>query len=253
MTIAAVQQDFCDFLRDAPSALASRVAPRSKHGLAVYHNNFEAQLRDCLGDLYERTWTYLGDEAFYEATVFHREQRPPQGWTLDAYGDGFADSLAQLYPDDPEVPELAWIEWALRRAFSGPDGNAPGLQLDPADDDGPALILHPTVQLRAVVSNAAAIWSGLADGTPPAAARLPGPAAILAWRAGLVPQFRSVMGDEMEMLLRLCAGNSFMAASEAVFGTVEPVTTLSGFATVFERWLGDGVLVEGCDNDCAAL
>jgi hypothetical protein len=90
-------------------------------GLAVYHHAFRTQLRDCLAELFERSWAYLGDDAFHAAAAHHMVHRPPANWTLDAYGTRFHISLAELYPEDGEVTELAWIEWALRQAFSGSD------------------------------------------------------------------------------------------------------------------------------------
>lgn len=248
MTMATIQNEFCDALRDAPSLIASRISTRSQHGLAVYRNNYEAQLRDCLGDLYERTWSYIGDDSFYEATVFHRGQRPPKSWTLDRYGDDFDLSVAALYPDDPDVPELAWIEWALRRVFSGPDAAAPALRLVGGATE-PTLALHPTVLLRPVVTNAAAIWSGLGEGAPPEAQRLSAPTAILVWRNELVPQFRSVMGDELVMLTQLVDGETFDEACDAMFGDQDPQRVLAQFQATLGQWLAEGVLVESAVTD----
>ena len=62
-----------------------------------------------------------------------------------------------LYPDDPEVPELAWIEGALGEAFVAPD--APALSaadLADIDWDRAVLAFTPTLDLGALTSNAPA-------------------------------------------------------------------------------------------------
>lgn len=245
MSLADTQQRFCDFLRDAPDVPADRVGTRSVSGLAIYHNAYRAQLRTTLGDLYERTWCYLGDEAFFAAAAVHVERCPPKSWTLDAYGDGFVETLRALHPDDAEIAELAWIEWALRRAFSGPDA-APLLPevLGTTNWDEAVLGLHPNLYLAPVTTNAAALWAGLADaGTPPPAAALPGPAAILVWRDGLTPQFRTLAPEEMAMLEGLRAGTPFGQLCEAVFADADEDAAIASVGAMLAGWLRDGLLV----------
>ncbi|GAH52534.1 unnamed protein product, partial [marine sediment metagenome] len=91
----------------------------------------------------------------------------------------FPESLAQRYPDDREVAELARLECALALAFVGPDA-AP---LDPsvlADVDWENAVIEfvPTLTILPTTTNAGAIWSAItAEHIPPAAAALPVPTA----------------------------------------------------------------------------
>ena len=57
--------------------------------------------------------------------VAHVARVPPSSWTLDAYPRDFPATLAPLYPDDPEVAELAVLELALAEAFVGADAAGP--------------------------------------------------------------------------------------------------------------------------------
>lgn len=254
MSLAATQQRFCDFLRDAPEVCADQVGTRALDGLAIYHNAYRAQLSTTLGDLYERTRSYLGDEAFHAATTAHIQRSPPTSWTLDAYGDDFVDTLQRLYPDDAEVAELAWIEWALRRAFSGPDAPAlPPEVIATIDWEAAVLGLHPNLFLSGIATNAAALWAGLADGgTPPPAAALASPAAILVWREALTPQFRSIAPEEMAMLKQLGAGTAFGAVCEAVFTDMAEDEAVPIVGAILARWLQDGVLVSATAPGTAA-
>ncbi|PZP19836.1 MAG: DUF2063 domain-containing protein [Sphingomonas hengshuiensis] len=245
MSLADTQQRFCDFLRDAPGMPADRVGTRTVAGLAIYHNAYRAQLRTTLGDLFERTWCYLGDDAFFAAAAVHIERCPPKSWTLDAYGDGFVDTLRALHPDDAEIAELAWIEWALRRAFSGPDAPPlPPQSLGTVDWDGAVLGLHPNLYLAPVTTNAAALWAGLAEGgTPPLAAALPGAAAILVWRDGLTPQFRTLAPDEMAVLEGVRCGTPFGQVCQAVFAGRDEDEAVASVGAMLAGWLRDGVIV----------
>ena len=83
-------------------------------GEAVYHFAYRNRLHGALSENFERTAVWLGDDAFRAATMAHMRRRPPSSWTLDAFGDGFDDTLTALYPAAPDVAELAWLDWNLR-------------------------------------------------------------------------------------------------------------------------------------------
>ena len=124
MSLDRLQKDFRDYLLDRSDRIAAEVAG----DMAVYHHAYRAQLLGTLRDTFEKSWSWMGDEAFDKAAYAHIEAHPPSSWTLTVYGAGFDRSLAELHPNDPEIAELAWLEWHLRRAFDGPDSD----QVDPA-------------------------------------------------------------------------------------------------------------------------
>ena len=207
MTLGALQGDFCAYLLDRPN----RIGEQAVGDMDVYHHAYRAQLLNCLKDTFEKSWSWLGDEAFEAAARAHIEACPPFSWTLNIYGLGFDRTLAALYPADPEIAELAWLEWHLRRAFDGPDA-AP---LDPAtlgaiDWEAAMLYPVPTLALGAITSNCAAIWTALSEQTtPPPAEKLPEPGAIRVWKHGLSPKFRSIDAIEERALRLLLAGADF--------------------------------------------
>jgi hypothetical protein len=244
MNLQALQTDFCAYMLDRPNALE----PEIDGDLAVYYHAYRAQLLTCLRDTFEKTWSWLGDERFEEAARTHIEAHPPRSWTMNVYGEGFDATLARLHPEDPEVAELAWLEWTLRRAFDGQDADpVDRARLADIDWDNAVLDPVPTLRLGTVTTNCAAIWSALSqEQTPPAAARLPVPAAIRVWRQGLSVQFRSIDPIE-EQALRLILDGCDFAEICARSESPDEIGRILGL------WLQDGVIAEITDHPADRL
>jgi hypothetical protein len=242
MTLAAMQRDFRALLVDAPNDMQRRVAPGS--GLGVYHNAYRVQLADCLRETFEKVFLWLGEDAFLVAARTHIERTPPHGWTLGIYGAGFERTLEVLYPDDPEVAELAWLDWTLCRAFDGFDAvpMSPD-SLRELDWDQTQLELAPTLQLCNARTNAGAIWSALSAGnTPPAAAALPTPGAMLVWRQGLTPCFRTIETIERDALAMLLAGETFGAVCTMLVERLGQDAGIQQAGAMLGQWLHDGLI-----------
>jgi hypothetical protein len=206
-------------------------------------------LDDCLRDSFAKTWAYLGDDNFSAALVAHRIRCTPHSWTLDAYGNGFDETLAAMFTDDPDIAELAWLEWALRRAFDGADADplAPDT-LAYIDWDNSVPIVHPAAQIREVCWNSAAIWAAInQDTNPPAAKALAEPTLLLVWRKGLVPQYRSVTGYERLALLEIADGNAFGPMCARVFAGLADEDAVPIIGGLFSGWISDGLII-GADT-----
>jgi hypothetical protein len=246
MSLLELQRQFRAHLLDEASPIAQQLQGDSANlGLAVYHHAYRAQLVACLGDTYEKLWAWLGDDAFQAAADRYVAAHPPQSWTLGDYGATFPEMLAELYPDDPDVAELASLDWALRRAFDGEDAQPIGVA-DLANVDWEMATFHftPTLRMFPIRTNCAAIWNALAlNETPPAAALLPEPAAIRVWRLGLAPQFFSMDACEHDSLSRLQHGASFSALCAHLgeaFGEDQATLTIG---QLLGRWLQDGLVI----------
>ncbi len=234
-----IQAQFSQLIRSADSDGLSA-------GQRVYHFAYRQRLLESLAETYAQVWSWLGDAAFEAAAYGYIDYAAPKSWTLDHYGDRFSDYVAGLYPEDPEVGELAALEWALHRAFSGPD--APGLtpeQLAGVDWERVRLRFVPTLTLCPIVSNAPAIWSALKKAeTPPAAAGLGSTMTLAVWRKGLEPVFRTLADSESAALYRLKAGARFSevcAELTDAHGQAVAPETFGGWLTV---WIADGLLSE---------
>ena len=245
MTLASVQNAFFAYLLDRPSTIKGDI----QGDIDVYHYAYRAQLRDCLKDTFDKTWAWLGDERFDAAALAHITANPSHTWTLNDYGEGFDDTLARLYPDDPEIRDLAWLEWRLRRAFDGPDAQAiEAERLATVDWDSAVIQFAPTLVLGQVSSNAAAIWSALNDQqSPPQAVRLEQPASIRVWRQGLSPKFRSIEPIEEQALHAAMEGTDFAgicAMLTASHGSSQGITEAG---RLLGLWLQDGLIEDISD------
>ena len=262
MKLAALQQAVCVHLvgAAAPGQLFAAAAPGhlgstptsalrdlvgDHPGLAVYRHNYRAQLRDCLRDTYEQCWSWLGDDAFAAAASAYIDGHPPTGWSLDAYGEEFAETLAALLPDDPEVAELAWLEWTLRRAFDGPDAAPVDLAaLGQIDWDHARFRFAPTLRCRDMTTNAAAIWTALTSAqAPPPAALLPAPATILIWRDDLTPSFRTLDPVEAQALGQARQGAAFGDICAGLAGTLGEEQAAAIAGALLAQWLQAGLIV----------
>jgi len=244
MTLLALQRSMRDHILAGQTEPPQGVAATAEPGLAVYRHAYRAQLVANLRDTFEKTWAWLGDDAFDAAALAHVEAHPPSAWTLADYGGDFATTLAGLYPDDPEVAELAWLDWTLRRAFDGADAApiAPEA-LAKVDWETAVLTLVPTLVVGAVITNSAAIWGALADEqTTPAVEQLPAPAAIRVWRDGLSPQYRSIELLEMQALQSAMRGATFADLCAALASDQDPDHAAQRAGALLASWLQDGVV-----------
>jgi hypothetical protein len=211
MNLAAMQRDFRRWLTASDGAAAHRLAGTDRRGLDVYRNNYRVQLMACLEATYPHLRAFVGDAAFRHAAAVHVKRRTPRAWTLDAYGAGFEATLRAVFPDNPDVHEVAWIEWALATAFVARDA-AP---LDPGrlarvDWDRARLGFAPSLQMARLTTNAADIWSALQEGrAPPVAAMLPAAAGVIVWSRGLVARLRVLAAADFEALQLARAAGAF--------------------------------------------
>lgn len=244
MNLLAMQRDMRAWLCMADDAAARRMGDAD--GLSVYQNNYRAQLVACLEDGFARTRDWIGEDAFARAAVTHIDDVPPSSWTLDAYVRDFPDTLARLYPDDPEIAEIAAIERGVDEIFVAPDASpvAAG-DLANVDWDKAVLRLTPAIELLPVTTNAFFIWSALSEqGEPPGTMPLPVPATILIWRQDEMVQARQVDGDEQAAIILTRSGASFATMCE---DSVERHGQEDGIARAGQmvgRWLADGLIVK---------
>lgn len=207
-------------------------------GMAIYRDAYRGRLLAALEASFERTARWAGAEAFAAAASHYILTDPPRGWTLDTYGAGFPALLASLFADDPEVAELAWLEWHMQQAFAAPDAR----ELDPAalaaadysECEWDRLGFDPAAgfAMRAIATDCVGLWAALAQCTE----FTPGPASLpclLVWRSGLSPRFRSCDEDEFRALKDLNQGGTL--------GSIAESAAPDRLAAWLTRWLGEGI------------
>ena len=245
MTLAALQRNFRDWLTDVPVAIEVWVDGDARAGLDIYHNAYRVQLVECLKDTFEKTLLWMGEDAFINAALTHIERTPPSGWTLGAYGKGFDRTLADLYPDDPEVAELAWLDWALSRAFECADCIPVAADaVADVDWDRAILVLIPSIQTAVARTNAGAIWSALdAELSPPDATLLPTSGIMLVWRKDFTPCFRTIETIEQGALDLVGSGSSFTALCMDLIEQLGSEAGIAQAGALLAEWIGQGLVL----------
>lgn len=252
LTLAETQGRLKDYLLDAANApgpvlalVADGYGLGREQRLAIYHNAYRARLTEALETVYERTWAYLGDQEFYEMVGRYIEASPSAERNLRNYGSDFPAFLGHQLTDDPEVSELAEMDWKLHIAFDAPD--APRLtpaalgELSEADWVSAGFSFQPGLSLAVYAWNTLEIWHAIdQQQIPPVAHRLTQSVGHVFWRDGQKTNFRSLHPAEYRMLKSLLAGASFANSCDALRADFPETTELTG-PWLF-RWVNEGMI-----------
>lgn len=250
--LAGLQAAFHDHLLDRPSPIAHEVVDGGRigveHRLHIYHNAYRVRLLENLRDAYEKTWAYLGDARFETSALAFIEDNPPRHRNLRWHGTAFSQWLANRFPQDPDIAELALIDWQLRQAFDGP--NATPVQADElaglsAENwAGVGFRFTPTLFVTPLRCNSVSIWHALdQEQVPPAAESLHVPTWLLIWRKGWQPHFRTLQAVEHAALMPLQGGTSFAQVCAELGEQFTDQEAASVAAASLRTWLQDELIV----------
>jgi hypothetical protein len=236
MRLRDYQNAFTDWLTTGASGPAARLGDGP--GLLVYQRNYRTALMGLLGEVYRQTRAHLGETEFDALAARFIDASPPNSWTLDAYGEDFAESLPF-----PLARDLARLERRLSDLFVAAD-ETPIAPADAAPDDWETARIRftPGLSILEVETNADEIWSALSAEEPEPKTALSEGALIL-WRRDFVPRFRRSAAGEGELIARALRGDTFGAlCAEAAAREGE-----EGLRRVGERlglWLRDGMIAQ---------
>lgn len=251
MTLAARQQAFMAAILDDEAALPHGWSTRHAAGLDIYRNNYRSALIEALAATFERTQRWVGEDSFRRAAAHHLILHPPTSWTLDDAGEGFDLTLAALFAGDPEVAELAWLEWAMHRAFTAPDcaslthADLAARTASFSEDDwaGLAFAFLPGLALRQVAHDAGTLWNTLGRGDFEAPdITLQERQGLVVWREALRPTFRLLDPLDGEVLASAMAGASFGDICALLAGRLGEEQGITRAGALLGQWLGDGLI-----------
>ncbi|MCJ2185639.1 HvfC/BufC N-terminal domain-containing protein [Novosphingobium beihaiensis] len=255
MTLAQQQSRFIEGLMSNDASLPEGWQARERAGYEIYRNAYRARLIDALHETYPRTARLAGEEAFQAAAAHHLITHPPASWTLDDAGLGFAQTLETLFPADPDVAELAWIEWAMQDAFTARDtGPLDGAGLVTAtasfgdrDWQDMRFAFVPGLAVRLVRHDCLTLWQWLGDsacGQEIAAARdlspLPETEGCVVWREGLRSTFTMTSAAEAQALTAMADGAGYGAACDLLTSLLGEEQALQMAGEMLARWLANG-------------
>jgi hypothetical protein len=245
MKLAELQSEFHHWLVASSDALETCLDALAKPGLTIYQNNYRTQLVNCLQVSFPQLRTWLGDEAFLEAAIAHIDRRPPHAWTLDAYGADFGDTLQAMFPHNPDIHELAWIEWALSESFVAADADLlPNDELWKVDWNTARLRLAPSLRHHAATTNVMAIWSALQDGAElPESAMLEAPGGLIVWRRDFTSRLQAIDAVGYAALLALQEDHHFDHLCEVMVEHLGEEAGVAKAGALLADWLTAGIVV----------
>ena len=221
LPLAAVQRHFADQVLAGALPQATPDDPVTGR-LPIYHHAYRARLAEVLADTYAKTFLYMGSDSFDVHARAFAVAHPPQTRSLNRYGEGLVEALRVQYPDNPELHELAQLDWDLRTRFDSAD--VPTLETAAAQASvtwttRPG-VLHPSALLRTITTNVVGVWNAIhTDDDVPEAVALSAPATLLVWRKGHQPHFRTLDTAESAWVQAMHAGASVHDACTALLGS----------------------------------
>ena len=259
--LQAVQAQWSDYILDRDEeGERTALGGTSPQRLGIYHHAYRARLAEVLADSFAKTALYMGTDAFDEQAQAFAVQMPPLTRSLGRYGDAFPRYLAQCYPDNPELFELAQLDWDLRTRFDSAD--APALDAAAVQAADPALAanwltwaqpLHPSLLLRSVTSNVVQIWRAIDDDAAvPEVHLLNAAQTLVVWRKGQQPHFQTLDDDAAAFVEVLHGGSSIEHAANTLGGTalLPDPSKLAGW---LQTWLQEGWLTHYSAGAPAAI
>lgn len=253
MTLAVIQHRFLATVTEAGGTSIADWPAAMRDGLAVYRNAYRSRLLDCLRGAFDKSRQWIGDDGFDAAAAHHVILHPPTSWTLDDLGHGFSDTLATLFPNDPEVEELAWLEWEMHRLFTGPDVRvltaadfaARASAFDEEDWLDLRLDFIPNIAVRRVTTDCAALWTAIDSSTAIPPLGLDGPdRQLIVWRQDLRTQFRLIGDDDAAGLALMRGGATFEQLCEALVQSRGDEDGVAAAGTMLGQWVNDGLVAD---------
>lgn len=236
-------------------ALPAGWTERHAAGLDIYRNAYRARLVDSLRETYERTAKWVGEDGFRQAAAHHLINRPPCGWTLDDAGDGFPETLAELFADNPEVAELARLEWAMHRAYVAADAvpmmpaALEQLAASFSEEDWVTMKIAflPGTDQHVIRHDIGALWAALekdeeigsGNGIDVVAIEA---AHLVVWRESEKPVFMLLSDVEGRALQMMRSGSSYGAMCEFLLDMLGEDSAIAEAGAMLGRWLHNGLI-----------
>lgn len=252
MSLAQAQTAFMAQILDEDAPAPANWDARRAAGMAIYRNNYRSALVEALCATYERTVRWVGEDVFRRAAAHHLIANPPTSWTLDHAGAGFDATCAELFANDPEVAELAWLEWSMLEAFTARDaGSLDGAAFAAAtaefgDEDWSNLKLTflPGSEARMVGHDMRAIWRALGeDELVRPDFNLAAPQGCLVWREGERPTFLMIETDEVDAFQAMQRGACYSEICDRLAEEQGLECAVMRAGAMLGRWLNEGLVV----------
>jgi hypothetical protein len=254
MTLAMLQNRFSDFLRDRSDDVRKQVRGGPNAGvdtmLGIYRNAYTIRLIKILRGDFSRLHRLAGDATFDRFAAAYLAAHPSTSFSVRWVGAGLADFLAAQEPwrRNPELAQLARLEWAQIMAFDAADAPLARREdlasVAPADWPNLVFAPHASVQVLAISPDIFAMWQALggdeALGVRPT--RFAADTLHLVWRLGLDVKLRPLEPDEADAFAAAIAGKNFAAICERLAEHVGEERAAMRAVELLARWIDSGTI-----------
>lgn len=248
---AALQKDILEGKTETLPRLSVPKGSSPEKRLFVYQNAYIMRLVEILSEDFDTTWTFLGDEMFYDlAQRFVREcpsNTPNARWFSHRFPE-FLETQ-EINAQVPAIAEIARIERALSDAFDAKDARVfERSDLEKAAQSGiedAVLSFHPSMTLIRLNTNAYDIFKALrSEAAPPAPANMDAPRWCLVWRRDLTCRHMEVEAEQGALLDLAQAGHGFTKLCEFSATLGNPDTAAIRMAQYLGSWIENEMVTD---------
>lgn len=265
MTLVTLQNRFADYLRRRSDDVRLQVRSGPHESLdtmlGIYRNAYSIRLVKILRGDFSRLHRLVGDTAFDRIAEDYLDARPSTSFSVRWVGAGLADFLAahETGLRNPELAQLARLEWAQIMAFDAADAPLAVrndlASVAPADWPHLVFVPHASVQVLTISPDVFVLWQALGEDRPvgsrPASFAPDTP--HLVWRLGLDVKLRPLEPDEADAFAAAIAGENFAGICELLAGFVGNDRAALRAAELLDRWTTSGMIgrIEGTSTGSA--
>ncbi|MEM1052720.1 MAG: DNA-binding domain-containing protein [Pseudomonadota bacterium] len=227
--LAERQEAFLRSILDEDAPLPDGWGNSQAMGMTVYRGNYRSALMGALAETYERTALCLGPHGFAQGCINHAIAHPPSGWTIDEAGAGFDRTLAELFPDRPEITELAWLEWTMMQLATAPnmapvsaqDFAVASAEFGDGDWGELRIAFQPRAKARLVNHDLETLWRALGSESEAPDIRLETQQTCIVSREAERPTFRLFEADHAAAVAAMQDGATYGELIELLLGKHE--------------------------------
>lgn len=252
-SLSRLQQAFQGYvLRGEPEVVeriggGASVDPQRR--LRIYADAYRLRLVEALATDYEALRALLGDEAFNTACHAYVQATPSAFRNVRWYGADLPEFLRVTQPWAQQLAahEVALFEWTLTLAFDAADDPVVRFQdlaqLPPTQWPVLGFVLHPSVRLIELRTNAPALRKATDAGEPLAEPEVGDkPNSWLIWRKELSACFRSLSEPESWALSTIRDGANFTELCEGLCTWFTPEDAAPQAAALLRQWVDDELI-----------
>jgi hypothetical protein len=250
--LAPLQSRMQSFLLQAGADLAALVVADdladAPTRLGIYADAYRLRLLEVLRGDYPVLLELLGAEPFEAVARGYIHAHPSDTPSVRWFGRHLAEHLRVLYPQRPQLADLAAFEWSQGEAFDAPD--APVLQLaamaqiPPDSWGGMRVLLHPSARHLQLSSNAPALVGAQSRAQALPRSQSAAAETWLLWRRQQMIHWRALGVEEAAALDAVRAHLGFGDLCERLCEWIEPDEVALAAAGMLKRWISDQLVSE---------